>query len=303
MGSTLLETLARRPLLCDGAMGTELLTAGLEPGACGDAWNLDHPDKVLAIQRRYVQAGADCLLTNTFGACRIALGRHGRAGDAAAINRTAVRIARLAFGGRSGFVIGDVGPFGGLLEPYGEFTQEQVRAAFAEQAAALMDGGADAIIIETQSALEELALGIEAARAAGAPCIIGSMAFNGTGDNAFHTMMGVTPQQAATFMAERGVDIVALNCGSGMDVVRAALVLKQYRTACDLPLMAQPNAGQPETVEGRLVYRQTPESMAAGIPGLLAAGARIVGGCCGTTSEHIRLFRQKIDAHLAEAGV
>jgi 5-methyltetrahydrofolate--homocysteine methyltransferase len=287
-------------------MGTELFTAGLEQGACGEAWNLDQPEKVLEIQRRYAKAGADCLLTNTFGGCRLALERHGLAEKAAAINRAAVQIARRAFGDRPGYVIGDIGPFGGLMEPLGNVKPEAVRAALAEQAAALVEAGVDAVIVETQSALEELEIGLEAARAAGAACVIGSMAFNcnrrAGGQFAYHTMMGVTPQQAAIFMAERGVDVVALNCGSGMDTARAAEVLALYRGACDLPLMAQPNAGQPEMADGRLVYGQTPEAMAEGARGLLAAGARIIGGCCGTTPEHIKLFRRVIDEQLATMG-
>ena len=148
-------------------MGTQLMRAGLEQGRSGEAWNLTHPERVLAIQRRYAEAGSDCLLTNTFGGSRIMLNRHGHAEDVVALNQAAVHIAREAFGGRPGYVIGDIGPFGGLMEPYGDFTEAQVRAAFAEQARALVDAGADAIIIETQTSLEELALAIEAAREAG----------------------------------------------------------------------------------------------------------------------------------------
>jgi len=165
----LLDALADHPLLGDGAMGTQLMIAGLEQGNCGEAWNLTHPERVLAIQQRYAEAGSDCILTNTFGGSRIMLNRHSQAGRVVEINRAGVRIAREAFGGKRGFVIGDMGPFGGLLEPYGDFTEEQVRSAFNEQARALVDAGADAIIVETQTSLEELLLGIEAAKQAGAP--------------------------------------------------------------------------------------------------------------------------------------
>ncbi len=152
------DKVRERPLLGDGAMGTQLMIAGLEQGNCGEAWNLTHPERVLAIQRRYAEAGSDCIITNTFGGSRIMLNRHGHAGDVAAINRAGVEIAREAFGGREGWVLGDIGPFGGLMEPYGDFTEDQVRRAFAEQAEALVDAGADAIIIETQTSLEELQL-------------------------------------------------------------------------------------------------------------------------------------------------
>ena len=173
MRKRLQDAARERPLLGDGAMGTQLMLAGLDQGNCGEAWNLDHPERVLAIQRRYVEAGSECLLTNTFGGSRIMLNRHSHAGAVAAINAAAVRIARDAFGDRQGYVIGDVGPFGGLMEPYGEFTEEQVREAFREQVAALVGAGADAIIIETQTSLEELQLGLNAAREAGAACVIG----------------------------------------------------------------------------------------------------------------------------------
>ena len=144
-------------------MGTQLMIAGLEQGNSGEVWNLTHPERVLAIQRRYADAGSDCLLTNTFGGSRIMLNRHSHADDVVAINAAAVAIAREAFGGRAGYVIGDIGPFGGLMEPYGEFTEAQVLDAFREQAKALVDAGADAIIIETQTSLEELRLGLTAA--------------------------------------------------------------------------------------------------------------------------------------------
>src|SRR3954469_7192676 len=149
----LLDAIKERPLLGDGAMGTQLMLAGLEQGNCGEAWNLTHPERVLAIQRRYTQAGSDCLLTNTFGGSRIMLNRHSHADDVAGVNAAGVRIAPRALGERDGYVMGDIGPFGGLMEPYGEFTETQVRDAFREQASALVDAGADAIIIETQTSL------------------------------------------------------------------------------------------------------------------------------------------------------
>ncbi len=294
--ATLLETLAQRVLLCDGAMGTQLQRAGLEPGGCGEAWNLDHPDRVLAIQRGYVEAGSDCLTTNTFGGSRVMLERHGEAERTASINAAAVAIAQAAFGGHRGFVIGDLGPFGGLMEPLGDVPRDAVEAAFREQARALVESGADAIIVETQTALEELEIGIAAARDAGAPAVIGSIAFDRMFESEdMRTMMGVSPEQAAEFMAEHGVDILGLNCGTGIDMDLARDVVRRYRTVADLPVMAQPNAGQPVLENLQTVYKQPPEEMAAGVPGLIEAGARIVGGCCGSTPEHIRAMRRVID--------
>lgn len=293
----ILEAQRQRVLLGDGAMGTQLQQAGLESGGCGEAWNLDHPDRVLRIQRAYVEAGSDCLITNTFGASRVMLQRHGEGDRAAAINLAGAELAREAFGGRPGFVLGDMGPFGGLMEPYGEIAREQVVAAFAEQAGALVSGGADAIIIETQTALEELEIAILVAREAGARVIIGSIAFDKMLDeDDVRTMMGVSPEAAAEFLAAQGADVAALNCGTGVDMRMAAAITRRYRAACGLPVMAQPNAGQPVLENLAVVYKQSPEEMVAGLPELLEAGARIVGGCCGSTPGHIRSFRQSLDA-------
>ena len=296
MKKNLLDAIQERPLLGDGAMGTQLMIAGLEQGNSGEAWNLTHPERVRAIQRRYADAGSECLLTNTFGGSRIMLNRHSRAGDVVAINAAGVEIARAAFDGRDGYVIGDIGPFGGLMEPYGEFTEAQVLDAFREQANALVEAGADAIIIETQTSLEELRLGLVAAREAGAPCVIGSMAYDVTLDGStFRTMMGVDPERAAEFMQEHGADVVALNCGTGMDMERARQAVLRYMETTDLPIMAQPNAGQPKLVEMKVVYDETPGQMVAGVVPLLQAGVSIIGGCCGSTPDHIRAFREAMD--------
>jgi 5-methyltetrahydrofolate--homocysteine methyltransferase len=296
MKKPLLEAIKERPLLGDGAMGTQLMLAGLEQGNCGEAWNLTHPERVLAIQRRYADAGSDCILTNTFGGSRIMLNRHGNAGKAVEINRAAVEIVRRAFGDREGYAIGDIGPFGGLMEPYGDFTEGQVREAFEEQAQALVDAGADAIIIETQTGLEELLIGIRAAKQAGAPCVIGSMAYDVTLDGStFRTMMGIDPERAAEFMEEHGADIVALNCGTGMDMQRARDAVLRYRQATSLPVMVQPNSGQPKLINLKVVYDETPEQMVKGVAPLLDAGAAILGACCGSTPDHIRAFRGAMD--------
>jgi 5-methyltetrahydrofolate--homocysteine methyltransferase len=301
----LLQDAAReRPLLCDGAMGTQLMFAGLEQGNCGEAWNLTRPERVLAIQRRYAEAGADCIITNTFGGSRIMLNRHGQADGVAPINKAGVEIARQAFGDKEGYVLGDIGPFGGLLEPYGDFTEAQVRSAFEEQAAALVEAGADAIIIETQTSLEELLIGIESAQKAGAPCIIGSMAYDVTLDGStFRTMMGIEPERAAEFMEEHGAHIVALNCGTGMDMVRARTAVERYRSATSLPVMVQPNAGKPRLVNMKVVYDETPEQMACDMTPLLESGANVVGSCCGSTPEHTRAFRKVMNEFLESKGI
>jgi 5-methyltetrahydrofolate--homocysteine methyltransferase len=288
-----------RRLVSDGAMGTQLMAAGLEAGGCGEAWNLDHPDRIVAIHRRYVAAGADCVITNTFGASRLMLQRHGRAADVAAINAAGVRLVREAFAaeGREGWVLGDVGPLGAILEPWGELPVDAARAAFEEQTAALVAAGADAVILETMTSLEELGLGIDAARAAGAPSVIASLAYDRSADGTFYvTMMGVKPEQAAAFIEERGADVAALNCGTGVDMAAAASVVRSYRATTRLPVMGQPNAGNPVLEHGRAVYKQSPAEMAAGVAGVLAAGAGIVGSCCGSTPEHTSHIRREVDA-------
>ncbi len=296
MKKLLQEAAFERRLVCDGAMGTQLMLAGLESGACGELWNLTNPDRVLAIQRRYVEAGTDCLITNTFGGSRTALKRHGVAGKVREINQAGARIAREAFGNRPGYVLGNIGPLGTVLEPYGDFPQAAARIAFEEQAYALVEAGVDAIIIETQTSLDELGLAIDAAKAAGAPCVIGSLAYDLSKDGTFFvTTMGVLPDKAAQFVEERGAHIVALNCGLGMDVTGAAKVVRVYRENCMLPAMAQPNAGLPLLETGQAVYRQTPAEMAAGVPGLLTAGANIVGSGCGSTPEHTHAIWQAVD--------
>ena len=296
MRKSLLDALNERRLVCDGAMGTQLMLAGLANGDCGEAWNLTHPERVLKIQRNYVEAGADCLITNTFGGSRLMLKRHGHVDDLHAINQASARLAREAFGGREGFVLGDLGPLGAILEPYGELSQDEARAAYEEQARALVEAGVDAIIIETQTSLEELGVAIDAAKAAGAPCVIASLAYDLSQDKSFYvTMMGVTPERAAEFAGERGADIIALNCGTGMDMRGAAMVARQYRASCQLPVMVQPNAGLPVLENMKAVYKQLPADMAAGVPEVIAAGANIIGSCCGSTPEHTRAIRGVVE--------
>jgi 5-methyltetrahydrofolate--homocysteine methyltransferase len=303
MKKLLQDAILSRPHLCDGAMGTQLMLAGLEQGNCGEEWNVSHPERVLAIQRRYTQAGAECIITNTFGGSRIMLNRHSNGDRAVELNEAGVAIARQSFEGREGYVLGDIGPFGGLMEPFGEFTAAQVQGAFEEQAGALVDAGADAIIIETQTGLEELAIGINAAKTAGAPCVIGSMAYDVTLDGStFRTMMGIEPERAAEFMEENGANIVALNCGTGMDMEHALAAVGRYKSACSLPVMVQPNAGKPKLINMKVIYDETPEQMVKGLLPLLEAGANIVGSCCGSTPEHTRAFRRVMDEFIVSKG-
>ena len=284
-------------LIGDGAMGTELQRAGLEPGGCGDAWNLTHPDKVFGIQRAYVEAGSQLLITNTFGSNRFALARYGLESRAAELCRAGAQIARQAMG-KNGWVLGDVGPCGGFLEPLGEITPEQLEESLHEQIGGLLYGGADGIILETMSAPEEVEIGIRVAREMGAPCVIASLTFDLARGiyqtNTYQTMMGVAPEQAASAAVDAGADVVGANCGR-LEPGEFIEIARSFRSACDVPLMLQPNAGQPRLEGAAILYPVSPQEMATALLALTEY-AQIVGACCGSTPDHIRAFSDQLSA-------
>jgi 5-methyltetrahydrofolate--homocysteine methyltransferase len=275
-------------LVADGAIGTELQRRGLEPGACAEGWNLQHPDQVEEVHRAYVEAGARFLTTNSFRGTRFALAGFGLGDRAAEVNRRAAELARRA-AGDGAWVLGSIGPFGGFLEPLGDTSAEELHSWFLEQATALLEGGADGIVLETMAAREEVAVGIRAARAAGAALVAALMTFE-KGKESCRTMMGVSPGDAAKFMADEGADVVGSNCGTGLSMPDYAAIVAGFRSAADKPVLIRPNAGSPKLVGDRIVYGQPPAAMAAEVVSLADAGASIIGGCCGTTPEHIRAF-------------
>ena len=268
-------------LICDGAMGTTLSAAGHSSGRSLELMNVDEPDLVRAAHQAYVDAGADAIETNTFQGNRVALAAHGLGDRAAEINRAAAKLARSVAGDRV-FVAGSIGPTGRILEPYGEFDPEAARAAFEEQAQALAEGGVDFLVVETFTAAEEVVLAIGAAAATGLP-VAASMSFDPNGRTAF----GVLPKRAADEMAAAGASVVGANCGT-VTPLEMVTILEQFRAATDLPLIAQPNAGRPERTESGVRFPAGPEEVAEATPGFRRAGATIIGGCCGTTPEHIR---------------
>ncbi len=276
------ELLARAPVLTDGALGTELQARGLPAGSLPDEWNLSHPDVVEDVIRNYVEAGSDVVLTVTFRANRIALAAHGLADRLEDINRAGVEIAKRAAAGRA-VVFASLGPSGKLLMT-GDVTADELRAAFAEQARVVADAGAGAIMIETMTDLEEAAIAVAAARETGLP--VGcSMVFD-SGKNKDRTMMGATPERVAAELGAAGADIIGANCGVGIETYIE--VCRRLHAATSKPVWIKPNAGLPEVVDGRVVYRTTPEEFAARIPALIEAGASFVGGCCGTNPAFIR---------------
>ena len=271
---------ASGPVPADGAWGTELQARGLAAGELPDLWNLEYPERVAEVARAYAEAGSRVVLTNTFRANRIALGEH--AARCVEINREGARLSRKG-AGAGVRVFGSIGPSGKLLLME-EVTEAALYEAFREQAAALAGGGADALLVETMSDLAEAAIAVRAARETKLP-VIASMVFD-SGKNKDRTMMGATPEQAARALAEAGAEAVGANCGSG--IAGYVEICRRLKAAAGLPVWIKPNAGAPELVDGRAVYRTTPEEFAAHVPALVEAGASFIGGCCGTTPDFIR---------------
>lgn len=284
---SILDAVAAGVVVCDGAMGTQLMLRGLAPGACGMAWNTEHPERVFDVHQAYRAAGCRLVTSNSFSGCRASLERHGLADRLAELNRAAALLAGQA-AGEDGWVLGDVGPFGGFLEPMGDTTPEQLEEIFAEQIGVLVGGGVDAILVETMSDPAEAVVGVRAAkRVASRMPVIATFAFQKSA-GAFRTMMGTTVADAMAAVREAGADIVGANCGTDLTLDDyAALGAEIVAVAGGLPVIVQPNAGAPHMVDGSLVYNASPSDMAGLAQRLRAAGVRVIGGCCGTTPAHL----------------
>ena len=269
-------------IVADGAMGTMLQEVGLPTGASPEGWLMENPDPVRGVHRAYVEAGAELILTCTFGGTRARLERPGLADRVAEVNQRAAEIAREAAAGDA-YVAGDIGPLGEFLAPMGKITYEQAVEMFAEQAAALAAAGVDALYIETMSDLNEARAAVEGAQQveAGIP-IFATFSFDSHG----RTNMGVSPEQAAEALLALGVDAFGANCGATLEMTQEAAA-KMHETAPHMPIIVKPNAGRPHMVGREAVYDATPEDMAKYARSFVALGARIVGGCCGSTPAHI----------------
>ncbi len=287
----LLEELRSRTLVFDGAMGTQLIAAGYRPVESPESWNISNPDVVSGIHRAYLEAGADIIETNSFGGSRSKLAAYHAGERVAELNTAGARLATAARDAVAPgkLVAGDIGPSGRMLPPMGDATIDELRDVFAEQAEALVAGGVDLIAMTTFFDLQEARAAVLGARAmAGSLPVVISMAFKPS-PRGYHTMMGVTPAQAAAALLDAGADVVGGNCEITAEEMPA--LAAELRTATDAPLVMQPNAGQPHLVEGHTVYGETPERFASFMPAIVAAGANIVGGCCGTTPEYIVALR------------
>ena len=287
----LLDRLAeKKVLVSDGAWGTMLQSKGLTGDDCPEEWNISHPDEVKSLAAAYAEAGSDMILTNTFGGSSVKLAKMGHGDRVAEFNEAGARNSLEAAPGV--LVAGSVGPTGELIEPYGDMTAQQMEAVFSEQIEAMLRAGLKAICVETMAATEEAVCAIEAAKKLDASIdVLATMTFE-SGPKGYHTMMGVDPEKAVKELTAAGADVVGANCGNGIEQMIG--IAAEFRKHTDKPILIHANAGVPELVDGKTVFKQSAEHMAARVKELIDAGANIVGGCCGTTPEHIVAMRKVV---------
>lgn len=294
---SLKERISEGLLLLDGATGTQLIARGIEVGTCNDYLNIESPDVIGEIHVAYFEAGSDAVLTNTFGANRYALKRHGFGEMVGEINTTAAQIARQA-AGQDRYVLGDIGPSGDFLEPLGNLKPEGLRRAFTEQAKALLAGGVDGFIIETMTDLDEVVIAIEAVKSVcGELPVFASMAFDSAGGD-LRTVMGVDVESAAAKIVPLRVEAAGFNCGA-MSLDEYVRLAEKYVSGVralsdDVKICAEPNAGMPQLVEGNAVYKLSAEDFAAAMERIHSAGVEIIGGCCGTGPAHIEAVAKRL---------
>lgn len=285
------EIKSGRILICDGAWGTQLFQRGLKPGDCPELWNLLEPDSVYEIAKSYVDAGADIIETNSFGASSISLSRYDLAEKSHELNCAASQISRRAAGDKI-HVAGSIGPSGKMLL-MGDITPDELYESFAEQALALEEGGADAAIIETMIDLDEASIAIRAVRENTNLEILASASYNKTPSGEFRTMMGASINDMVSSLLKEGAQIVGTNCGYGIDMM-IEIVAEIRHQFPHVPIIVQPNAGLPEMRDDMLFFPESVEYMASRIPRLIDAGANIIGGCCGTSPEYIKAFVESV---------
>jgi len=287
MGALLNLLADKKVLVSDGAWGTMLQGKGLAPQHCPEEWNVSHTEEVRSVAAQYARAGSDMILTNTFGGSATKLAKMGYGNRVREFNLAG---ARNSLQGAPGVLVaGSVGPTGQFIQPLGSATVEEMESVFSEQIEALLEAGLKAICIETMTAVEEAAAAVRAARKLDAKLdIITTFTFDPT-PNGFKTIMGVDPQRVAEELPQTGANVIGANCGNGIEQMIDITI--EFRKYTDLPILIHANAGLPELVDGQTVFRQGPEEMAAHARALLDAGANIIGGCCGTTPEHIAAIK------------
>ncbi|MFO8234657.1 MAG: homocysteine S-methyltransferase family protein [Bacteroidales bacterium] len=282
----------KNTILSDGAWGTNLQRKGLEIGECPESWNIEYPDLVEEVAREFIQAGSRLIKTNSFGGSRIKLEQHGLGERTSEINRLAGEISRRAAGPEV-LVMGSIGPTGKMLIT-GEVTEEGLYEVFKQQAMALEEGGVDVILVETMSDLDEARLAVQAASDNTRCEIACTMTFEKTVDGDYKTMMGIAPSQMFPVIPDAGASFIGSNCGNGIE--RMIEVVREIRAVnTEMPVVVHANAGMPVYEEGKTIFPETPKEMARYVPQLVEAGANVIGGCCGTTPEHIRKIGEKLE--------
>ena len=279
-------------LIFDGATGTYLQNNGVEPGGSPELMNAANPEVIKGMAKHYFDAGSDIVLTNTFGGNKFMLDRYGAGDRLFELNRLAAEHAR-SVAPEGKFVAGSIGPTGEFIEPLGTATEDELYETFSEMSKAFEAGGADAVMIETQLAIEEAAIAVRAAKETTGLVVMATMVFD-KGPRGYFTMMGVTPEQAVEGLEEAGADIVGTNCGNGIE--RMVEIATRMRAVTDKYLVVQSNAGLPIIKNGETCYLETPEFMAKHYRELAELPINILGGCCGTTADHIRALVQSVRA-------
>lgn len=277
-------------MISDGATGTYLQGRGLEPGGCPEEFNASHPEIIRNMTREYFDAGADMVLTVSFGGSRFMLEKYGYGDRVVELNRLAAEHAT-SVRPEGRFVVGSVGPTGEFVEPLGDVSDGEMREAFAEQIGALVSGGVDGVDVETMFALEEATLAVAAAREHVGLTVMATMTFD-KGPRGLFTMMGVTPERAVKELQDAGAHVVGANCGNRIDVMIE--IAREMRQATDGPILIHSNAGIPIIRKGQIIYPDTPDSMADGFQELADLGINVIGGCCGTTPAHIKVLSDRL---------
>jgi 5-methyltetrahydrofolate--homocysteine methyltransferase len=277
-------------LISDGGWGTLLMASGMKAGQCPELWNVEHPEVVRDIAARYVAAGSEIITTNSFGGSRLKLAAYGLADRTTELNRAAAALSREA-AGETVHVAASIGPTGKILM-MGDISEDELYGVFREQALALEAGGADACCIETMSAIDEAVLAVRAVKENTGLEIICSFTYHSNAGGAYRTMMGASPAEMAAALLEAGADILGTNCSHGSEQM-VGIVRALHEAAPDTPVLVHPNAGLPVLTDAGETYPETPEFMAGCVPALLDAGASIIGGCCGTSPDHIRAIRAR----------